>query len=99
MKIDRAFVRDIVRDRANAAIVEAIVAMGRTLRLDVIAEGVETESQQEFLKKTGCHVFQGFLFSRPVPAGDLDAFLAARNNPFGTDELPLDGFDDLPLGA
>ncbi|MGE0314688.1 MAG: putative bifunctional diguanylate cyclase/phosphodiesterase [Lautropia sp.] len=66
LKIDRGFVRDIGADTQEAAITEAIIAMGRTLRLQVIAEGVETAAQHHFLADRGCHGFQGFLFGRPV---------------------------------
>ena len=66
LKIDRGFVRDIGVQTQEAAITEAIIAMGRTLRLQVIAEGVETVAQYRFLAERGCHGFQGFLFGRPV---------------------------------
>ncbi|GBG01747.1 hypothetical protein AZSI13_10740 [Azospira sp. I13] len=74
IKIDQSFVRDIGSDPEDAAIVEAIIAMSRTLNLQVVAEGVETEAQRAFLAERGCHVFQGYLFGRPMPA---DMFLAA----------------------
>jgi len=74
LKIDQSFVRDIGSDPDDAAIVEAILAMSRTLDLQVVAEGVETEQQRAFLAEKGCQVFQGYLFGRPVPP---EAFLAA----------------------
>jgi len=71
LKIDRAFVRDIPQDRNDMAIARAILAMGRELKLKTVAEGVETEEQREFLTEEGCDYFQGFLYSRPLPAAEV----------------------------
>ena len=75
IKIDQSFVRDIVTDTNDAAIVQTIIAMGEVLGLNVIAEGVETEAQREFLDSRGCHSFQGYLFGRPMPLSDFEAQL------------------------
>ncbi len=79
IKIDQSFVRDIVTDPSDAAIVQTIIAMSEVLGLNVIAEGVETEEQREFLDLRGCHAFQGFLFGRPVPLQDFEARLRESN--------------------
>ena len=76
IKIDRSFVMDITTDPDDAAITKAIIAMGRSLNLNVIAEGVETEEQLAFLYQQGCHMIQGFLISRPVPMEEAAKLLA-----------------------
>jgi diguanylate cyclase len=70
LKIDQAFVRNITQDLGDAAITRAIVAMAHSFGMTVIAEGVETVEQLEFLKSLGCEDFQGYLFSKPVPADE-----------------------------
>lgn len=72
LKIDRAFVRDIPEDPDDMAIARAILAMGRQLKLETVAEGVETDAQRDFLASEGCDYFQGFFFSRPLPAGVVE---------------------------
>ena len=78
LKIDRAFIRDIAEDEDDRSICSAIVALGRALRLHVLAEGVEEDSQVEILKRQGCHLVQGFLYARPMPADDIWSWLTAE---------------------
>ena len=72
LKIDRAFVSDILKDVASAAIAQTIISLGRAIGLSVIAEGVETEDQRKFLSSLGVHSFQGYLFSRPLPLEEFE---------------------------
>ena len=72
LKIDQSFVRDVLTDVNDASIARTIVALGQTLGLSVIAEGVETEAQRDFLARNGCLAYQGYLFSRPVCVEDFE---------------------------
>ncbi|MBS0445299.1 MAG: EAL domain-containing protein [Proteobacteria bacterium] len=75
LKIDRSFVRDLGMTPQSSAVVTAIIALARSLGLRVIAEGVENLRQMEVLHRLGCGVMQGFLFSKPLPAGDIETWL------------------------
>jgi diguanylate cyclase (GGDEF)-like protein/PAS domain S-box-containing protein len=75
LKIDRSFVMDVITDPNDAAIVDAIVAMARALKMKVVAEGVEHVQHLEFLRTLGCDQMQGYLFSRPLPADEMGALL------------------------
>jgi EAL domain-containing protein (putative c-di-GMP-specific phosphodiesterase class I) len=75
LKIDKSFVRDVSENSTDAAIATAIIAMGNSLNLNVIAEGVETQEQYNFLKENNCGQVQGYLFSRPLPSDEFIAVL------------------------
>ncbi|MBX9756573.1 MAG: EAL domain-containing protein [Pseudomonadaceae bacterium] len=79
LKIDQSFVRDIVTDSGDAVIVKTIIGMAHNLGLEVIAEGVETEAQRSLLLNYDCRVFQGYLFSRPLPLAEFEALLQSRD--------------------
>ena len=98
LKIDRSFVADLGRDSNDAAICAAIIAMGRQLGLKIVAEGVETREQLEFLATHGCTLAQGFYIARPVEADEMTKLLR-----IGTNETPMltmpskGGGTDVPL--
>ncbi|MCW8902550.1 putative bifunctional diguanylate cyclase/phosphodiesterase [Sedimenticola sp.] len=79
LKIDRSFVRDLAEDNDDAAIVKAIISLGKSLQLAIIAEGVETVFQENFLRELGCEMGQGYLYSPPIPTGQIESLVNRHN--------------------
>jgi EAL domain-containing protein (putative c-di-GMP-specific phosphodiesterase class I) len=80
LKIDQAFVRNIVTDPNDAAIARMVVVLAESMGLSVIAEGVELQAQADFLAHLGCHAYQGYLFSRPLPIESFEAYALKHSN-------------------
>ncbi|MES2613462.1 MAG: EAL domain-containing protein, partial [Pseudomonadota bacterium] len=81
LKIDQSFVRDVLTDPNDAAIARTVVALGTSLGLRVIAEGVETEAQREFLARNNCHAWQGYLLSPPLQVAEFEELVRQKNGP------------------
>lgn len=79
LKVDRSFIRDLVTDSEDQAITQAIISMGKTLSLSVVAEGVETEEQQVFLRSHACDQMQGYYFSKPIVSHEFAALLRGHS--------------------
>jgi len=78
LKVDQSFVRDLPRDNDACVIAEAVIGLSRSMRMESLAEGIETEEQLAFLKVSGCQTGQGYYFSRPLPAEKAEAFLRSQ---------------------
>ncbi len=76
IKIDRSFIQEIATDPHDAAITQGIISMAHHLSLTVVAEGVETASQVDFLKGSRCDIFQGYYFAKPMLYAEIEAFLS-----------------------
>ena len=92
LKIDRAFIRDLPDNNDDKAIASAIIGLGKALGVMIVAEGVETLGQQNFLRDHACDEMQGYLFSRPLPAEEMGVLLET----FAAEAPPLQPFDMNP---
>jgi EAL domain-containing protein (putative c-di-GMP-specific phosphodiesterase class I) len=88
LKIDRIFINEIVNRPEDASIVRAIISLAHSLRLKVVAEGVETPEQLEFLRTVGCDEYQGYHFSKPLPALKFEELIRSR-----ADDVPFSDED------
>jgi predicted signal transduction protein with EAL and GGDEF domain len=95
LKIDKSFVRDLVTDSSDLAIVSAIIAIARHLKIQVIAEGIEGYQQAEILRNLGCNLGQGFLFAKPMPAEECLAILSSKT----ADPEPVADDEDVDMLA
>jgi EAL domain-containing protein (putative c-di-GMP-specific phosphodiesterase class I) len=80
LKLDRSFVEEIGEDTDGSVICDATIGLAHNLGLKIVAEGVETTAQLDYLRSRGCDLIQGYLFSRPVPAVEVMAFIQQRNS-------------------
>lgn len=89
LKIDRSFIRDIPQDSDDVAITQAIIAMAKSLKIKVVAEGVENQAQLKLLQELGCEQIQGYIFSEPLTSDDFDQLLRSRNLAASVDSASL----------
>ncbi|MCK4974064.1 MAG: EAL domain-containing protein, partial [Sulfurimonas sp.] len=78
LKIDKSFIDDIQEDENGRSIVKAVIAMAHSLKLELIAEGVEVEAQKDFLIDHGCINIQGYYYSKPLPVNEMEEFMKSR---------------------
>ena len=90
IKIDRSFIRDVASVDEDKALTEAIIAMGRTLSLTVVAQGVETKAQADFLRLNACDEFQGFYLDLPMPADETATLLRTQRDIASNDAVAAD---------
>jgi EAL domain-containing protein (putative c-di-GMP-specific phosphodiesterase class I) len=96
LKIDRSFIREVITNPNDAALTSSVIALGRTMGLGVVAEGVETEEQLHFLRQKDCAQVQGFLFSKPVPAREVATLFDRK---FGSSPAPPSSIDKLSISG
>jgi EAL domain-containing protein (putative c-di-GMP-specific phosphodiesterase class I) len=89
IKIDRSFIRDVAGVAEDKDLTEAIIAMGRTLSLTVVAQGVETKEQVDFLCRNGCDEIQGFYLNKPIPADQIAELLQTQSDVADSDTLAI----------
>jgi len=97
LKIDRSFVRDLETNAEDRGLAEAIITLAKTLNLHLVAEGVETRAQADFLRKRGCDELQGYYFSKPLPAKQFERFVSRHRASLLEiqDLVKTANFDDL----
>jgi diguanylate cyclase (GGDEF)-like protein len=88
LKIDRSFVQDLADDNDDAAIVKAIVSLGHSLQLEIVAEGVETPYQENYLRQLGCEMGQGYLYSQPLPSAQIEVLVRNHNQRHSAQSQP-----------